>query len=76
MPLTRNRVPAPKIDTLGRGAHPWSPGTTCAFDPERYEGIGALENVPMILRIIAGILIGLALGLLMKQYRRSRSLWQ
>lgn len=30
----------------------------------------------MILRIIAGILIGLALGLLMKQYRRSRSLWQ
>jgi hypothetical protein len=30
----------------------------------------------MILRIIAGVLIGLGLGLLMKQYRRRRSLWQ
>jgi hypothetical protein len=30
----------------------------------------------MFLRIIAGVLIGLAVGLLMKQYRRSRSLWQ
>jgi hypothetical protein len=30
----------------------------------------------MFLRIIAGVLIGLALALLMKRYRRSRSLWQ
>ncbi len=48
----------------------------CACDPERYEGIGALEKVPMLLRIIAGVLIAVALALLMKQYRRSRSLWQ
>jgi hypothetical protein len=30
----------------------------------------------MLLRIIAGILIAVALAVLMKQYRRSRSLWQ
>jgi hypothetical protein len=30
----------------------------------------------MFLRIIAGVLIALALALLMKQYRRRRSLWQ
>jgi hypothetical protein len=30
----------------------------------------------MLLRIIAGVLIALALALLMKQYRRSRRLWQ
>jgi hypothetical protein len=30
----------------------------------------------MILRIIAGALVALAIGLLMKQYRRRRSLWQ
>lgn len=30
----------------------------------------------MFLRIMAGVLIGLAIALLMKQYRRSHSLWQ